>query len=68
MVYVFFTTFALVAFSILLLGVRIFFTKNGKFPHTHIGGNKALADKGISCMKSQDLQEQNKKNIFELSN
>lgn len=40
--------------GVLLLGLRIFFTKNGKFPNIHIGGNKALRDKGISCATTQD--------------
>jgi hypothetical protein len=40
--------------GVLLLGLRIFFTKDGKFPNIHIGGNKALRDKGISCATTQD--------------
>lgn len=68
MLYIFLLSILLVTLSILLLGFRIFFIKNGQFPNTHIGGNKKLKEKGIDCMNCQDLQEQNKKNIFELSN
>ncbi|MDR0333952.1 MAG: hypothetical protein LBI15_10855 [Dysgonamonadaceae bacterium] len=45
---------ALLLIVVLLLGVRVFFIKGGKFPNTHIGGNKAMQEKGISCAKSQD--------------
>lgn len=47
--------------SILLLGVRIFFVKNGQFPNIHIGGNKALRNKGIPCATTQDRQAQSSK-------
>ncbi len=47
--------------AILLLGVRIFFVKGGKFPNTHVGGNKALRDKGIGCATSQDRAAQKNK-------
>ncbi len=67
MLYILLLSLFLVALSILLLGFRIFFNKNGKFPNSHIGNNEQLKEKGITCMNSQDLQEQNKKNIFELS-
>jgi hypothetical protein len=45
---------ALLLITVLLLGVRVFFVKDGKFPNMHIGGNKAMQEKGISCAKSQD--------------
>ncbi len=66
MIYILLFSVFLVALSILLLGFRIFFTKNGKFPNSHVGNNELLKKNGITCMNSQDLQEQNKKNIFEL--
>ena len=56
-----------VALSVLLLGMRVFFTENGQFPNIHIGENNELAKRGIRCMKAQDLQERNKRNIFEPS-
>jgi hypothetical protein len=61
-------SFILILLSFLLLGIRVFFTKKGKFPETHIGASKALRDKGIHCAQTQDLQERNKKNIFDASN
>ena len=47
-------TALLVGISILLLGIRIFFKKGGKFPNIHIGGSKVMRDRGISCATSQD--------------
>jgi hypothetical protein len=46
--------------GILLFGVRVFFVKGGAFPNIHIGGNKALKDRGISCATSQDREAQKK--------
>lgn len=42
--------------AILGMGVRIFFTKKGTFPNTHIGGNKYLSEKGIHCASTQDWE------------
>lgn len=54
------TTFVVVLVAILLLGIRVFFSKNGKFPNTHIGNSKAMRDKGIGCATSQDREAQHK--------
>lgn len=40
--------------AVLLMGFKVFFTKEGKFPNTHVEGSKALRDKGITCARSQD--------------
>ena len=40
-------TLLIVAISLLLLGVKVFFTKGGKFPNGHVSGNKELRKKGI---------------------
>lgn len=39
-------TLLIVAISLVLLGVKVFFTKGGKFPNGHVSGNKALRKKG----------------------
>lgn len=67
MIYVIVLSLALVLLSVLLLGIRVFFTKNGRFPDTHVGNNKGLRKKGIHCVNTQDMQERNKKNLFDLS-
>ncbi len=51
-------TFIILLLAVLLLGIRIFFTKKGKFPNIHIGGNKALKSKGIDCATTQDRKAQ----------
>ncbi|HHU27024.1 MAG TPA: hypothetical protein GXZ56_10475 [Bacteroidales bacterium] len=47
---------ALLFIAVLLMGVRVFFTKDGKFPNTHVGANKAMRDRGIRCATSQDRE------------
>ena len=47
-------TLLIVAISVTLLGVNVFFTKKGRFPNTHVSGNKALKKRGIGCVQSQD--------------
>lgn len=46
--------------AILLLGVKIFFTKDGKFPNGHVSGNKEMRKRGITCAQSQDREERKK--------
>ena len=50
-------TLVIVGLSLLLLGVQTFFSKRKKFPEMHVGGNKALAKKGIYCVQTQDALE-----------
>ena len=45
--------------SILAMSARVLFTRNGKFPNTHIGGSKAMKERGIGCATSQDREAQN---------
>lgn len=50
-------TLVIVGLAILLLGVQTFFSKRKRFPNTHVGGNKAMAKKGIFCVQTQDAME-----------
>ena len=64
-----FTIFIIVAILLGLalvgLGINILFRKNGKFPETHIGKNKAMKDRGIHCANTTDrLDRQNYKPAF----
>ncbi len=52
--------------AVLLMGVKIFFTKEGKFPDIHIGDNKAMRERGIGCATSQDAQIRSKINPVKL--
>jgi len=60
MIQAFIVSSVLLIIGILLFGIRVFFIKNGEFPNIHIGGNKALKDRGISCATSQDRDAQKK--------
>ena len=48
--------------AVLFMGVKVFFTKEGKFPDIHIGDNKAMRERGIGCATSQDAQIRSKIN------
>ena len=56
-------TLLIVAISLVLLGVKVFFTKGGKFPNGHVSGNKELRKKGIGCAQSQD-REHKRNRVF----
>ena len=49
-----FLTLALLGFSVVALGVKVLFVKNGKFPSGHVSHNKALRDRNITCAHSQE--------------
>lgn len=51
-------TVLIVAICVALLSVKILFKKGGRFPNTHVSGNKALHQKGIGCVQSQDREAQ----------
>lgn len=42
--------------AVLLMGIRVFFSKKGEFPNTHIGANKEMQKRGIGCATSQDRE------------
>jgi len=44
----------IVGICVLLLGIRIFFVKGGRFPDLHLKDNEALKNKGIQCAGSQN--------------
>lgn len=47
-------TTIIIAISIALLSITIILKKNGRFPNTHVSGNKGLRKRGIKCAQSQD--------------
>ena len=47
-------TLLIITISIALLAIKIIIKKNGRFPNTHVGGNKAMRKRGIKCVQSQD--------------
>ena len=57
---IFLLVLALVIMALLGLAVRILLKKDGKFPHIHIGSNKHMKQRGITCAQSYDKIEQAK--------
>lgn len=67
MITVFLFTLALVAIAGLLLGIQILLKKNGKFSSQHVGQSKAMRERGIHCLQTQDrLAYNDKKNITDM--
>lgn len=56
-------TIGFLALAVILLGIRVFFVKGGRFPSPHISDNKYLRKKGISCAVSTDAREREKKTV-----
>ena len=53
-------TVGFVAMAVVLLGIRVFFVKGGRFPSSHISDNRHLRKKGIVCAVSTDALERKK--------
>lgn len=63
MLYTLLITLLIVAICLALLGIRMLLVKGGKFPNGHVSGNKALRDKGITCVQSQDREARQKRSF-----
>ncbi|MBN1820799.1 MAG: hypothetical protein JXR31_11990 [Prolixibacteraceae bacterium] len=50
----------LVGIAFLGMAIRLILIKGGKFPNTHVSGNKYLKRNGIYCSQTQDKIEQRK--------
>ncbi|MBQ9465882.1 MAG: hypothetical protein IJU62_02765 [Muribaculaceae bacterium] len=48
---------ALVAIAVVLLGVKIFFVKGGRFPNTHIHDNAEMRRRGITCARDKEFYD-----------
>jgi hypothetical protein len=48
----------LIAFAFAAFAIRILLKKGGRFPNTHVSGNKYLKSQGISCIQTYDRMEQ----------
>ena len=51
-------TLVIVGLAVLLLGVKIFFVKGGRFPNTHSHDNPEMRKRGIRQRKSQKSKKQ----------
>ena len=50
-------TLVIVGLAVLLLGVKVFFVKGGRFPNTHIHDNPEMRRRGIKCAKDKEFFE-----------
>ena len=48
-------TLGIVGLAVVLLGVRIFFVKGGRFPNTHIHDNAEMRKRGIKCARDKEF-------------
>ncbi len=51
--------------SFVFLAIKILFVKNGSFPKTHVSQSKAMRDRGIKCVQSQDYEERHRKGLYD---
>lgn len=51
--------------AVLLMGVRVFFSRKGSFPSLHIGECQAMKDRGIHCATSQHAEINRRVNPIE---
>lgn len=50
-------TLGIVALSVLFLCIKMLLKPGSEFGSTHIGGSKAMRDRGIHCVQSMDAME-----------
>ena len=48
-------TLGIVGLAVLLLGVKIFFVKGGRFPNTHIHDNPEMRKRCIKCARDKEF-------------
>lgn len=54
MLKVFLFCLIILAASFFFLSVRVIFKKGGRFVKTHVSQSKAMRDRGVTCVQSQD--------------
>jgi hypothetical protein len=57
---IFIMAIVLVALCFAGLAIKIIVSKRGRFPNIHIGSNRALKERGITCVQTYDKMEQAK--------
>lgn len=55
---VFIVALVLVALSFAGLAIKMLLSRKGRFPNIHIGSNRALKQRGVTCFTSFDKMEQ----------
>ena len=60
MLKLFFFCVIILSICMLLMSVRIIFKKNGRFVKTHVSSSKAMRERGVTCVQSQDYAARHK--------
>lgn len=47
----------------IFLSIRILLKKNGRFVKTHVSQSKAMRDRGVTCVQSQDYAARHKSRL-----
>jgi hypothetical protein len=50
--------------SFIFLAIKLLIVKNGSFPKTHVSQNKALKEKGITCVQTMDFEERTRTGLY----
>jgi len=48
-------SFLILAVSLLAMGLRILLIKGGRFPEFHVGRNREMKKRGITCAQNTDV-------------
>ena len=59
-IYAFIFGVIIIGVAVLLLCVRILLKKNGRFVKTHVSQSKAMRERGVTCVQSQDFAMRHK--------
>lgn len=49
-------TLLIVAICLVLLGLKVFFVKGGKFPNGHVSGNKSLRERELAVLSLRTVK------------
>lgn len=50
----------IIGIAVLFLSVRLLLKKNGRFVKTHVSQSKAMRERGVTCVQSQDFAMRHK--------
>ncbi len=55
----------IVLISFVFLAITMLIKKEGRFPQTHVSQNRAMRERGIHCVQTQDWQERHRKGLYD---
>jgi hypothetical protein len=47
------------------LAIQVLFSRKKKFPDTHVSHNKAMRERGIHCVQTQDWEERHRQGLYD---